>query len=46
MKTIITIKKRQIQDLDKIIDEKRNEISSIKEITKEELNQSYLNNVI
>ena len=36
---------KKIQDLDKIIDEKRNEISSIKEIiVKEELNQSYLNN--
>ena len=36
---------KKIQYLDKIIDEKRNEISSIKEIiVKEELNQSYLNN--
>ena len=38
---------KKIQDLDKTIDQKRNEISSIKEIiVKEELNQSYLNNDI
>ena len=38
---------KKIRDLDKTIDEKRNEISSIKEIiVKEELNQSYLNNDI
>ena len=39
------IVEKKIQDLDKKIEEKRNEISSIKEsIVKEELNESYLEN--
>ena len=37
------IVEKKIQELDKKIDEKRNDISSIKElIVKEELNESYL----
>ena len=41
------IVEKKIQDLDKKIEEKRNEISSVKElIVKEELNETFLKNDI